>query len=213
MCKSSPSVRTASVSIESSFECDRTIGLAIVDNQLVNPHLEPLFWRIEHVPAGCQFEVRHQLSGEFGIRIAPVGYCGTSYTAQRVNRLGTTTTVTDNYSALQIHQPVVSSQGNKYDVKVHNASRHAIEVTVGLIGCHGSFEPILRCRELPPNDTMVAMFPNPKLVAYFVDPETGSFAPLAESGEFASSHLFSHKKTNVSVELSDKTGAPRLHLF
>ncbi|EJD52185.1 hypothetical protein AURDEDRAFT_181703 [Auricularia subglabra TFB-10046 SS5] len=212
--KSVTPVRTASLSIESTCAYERTVAFAIVNCQLVNPDLEPLLWKVEHIPANCTFEVEHHFSGEYGIRVSPVGYCGVSYTAQRINRLGTTTVISDSkFSALQIHSPVVSSAGNKHDIRVVNESQHAVEVTIGLIGCNGSFEPILRCGELPANDVLTAQFPNPKLVAYFVDCNTKAHTALVESGEFASTPLFAPKKSHTRVRLSDKVGGYKFKLF
>ncbi|KZV93505.1 hypothetical protein EXIGLDRAFT_717107 [Exidia glandulosa HHB12029] len=210
----SPLARTSALTIESSCAYERTVAFAVVDCQLVNPDLEPLLWKVEHIPANCTFEVEHHFTGEFGIRVSPVGFCGVSYTAQRINRLGTTTVISDTkFSALQIHNPVASSTGNRYDIKVANESQHAVEVTIGIIGCNGSFEPILRCNELASNDVMTAQFPNPKLVAYFVDCSTAPHTALVESGEFASTPLFAPKKSHSRIRLSDKVGGYKFKLF
>jgi len=197
--------QSLTVNISTEVMCDRTIALALVDEKACcHPDVEALIWKVIDIPAGGLFEASFDLSGEFGITVSKGS---STYMSRGVNRIGALTKISNRNQTLIINNPEFGSRGNKQDIRVHNASDSAFDLSIGVLGCNKTFEPVLRRKSLPPGGDFMSGFHSLTLRAYFVEADTAVSSLVAESGEFASVSLSSLKAQGaVTVEVCDYPG-------
>ncbi|KZV93504.1 hypothetical protein EXIGLDRAFT_835686 [Exidia glandulosa HHB12029] len=201
---SAPPLVSFSVSISSNISIERTIALALVDEQSCgNGGLEVVVWQIVDVPVGPFADV-FEFSGTFGIVVQK---CNSTYYAKSVNRIGALTRITNRGSTIVIHNPEYLCGDGSKQMRILNETDEPLDVSIGVVTCEKAFHPLLRHRELDCDEEILTSFSSLSLKMFFIPTDTK--VCTFETGQFGAislDALVSSKRNVVNIDLHESHG-------